>query len=155
VFLTSALPTISTLAQQRAFGTLQSAYVKTVARMLLGLGPVLGVVWFLAPWLLQRLAPDWVQAVWPLRLLSFATVFMLLNSLSSVFIVALGALRVVTLIALLNLVVFFTLAYRWVPTYGASGAAMATTVMEGVNCAMQTTLVVWLMRRAAREEGAR
>lgn len=154
VLLMSALPTISTLAQRRAFDTLRKAYATTVIRMLLGLAPVLGAVWFLAPWLLGRFAPQWVQAVWPLRILSFATVFMLLNSLSSVFIVALGALRVVSVIAVINLFIFFALARHWVPLYGASGAALSTMVMESINWVLQTSLVVWLMRRESSEARA-
>jgi O-antigen/teichoic acid export membrane protein len=149
IFLASALPTIAVMAHEGKFSELTSAYRKTLVRLLGLFAPVVAVAWLVAPLLLEKLAPGWVGAVWPFRILSLATVFMLVNSLTSVFITALGQLRLVTGVALINLVVFFALAHVLVPRYGATGAALATTLMEGINTALQVSIVVALLRRGA------
>jgi O-antigen/teichoic acid export membrane protein len=154
IFLASALPTIAVLVQEGAFATLMKAYRRTIARMLMVMLPALTATWFAAPLILQRFAPRWAGAVWPFRILSISVLFVFLNSLSSVFIIALGQLRLVTVVALVNLVVFFGLAFQLVPIYGAAGAATATTTMEGINTIMQLTIVGVLLRRAMRAKPA-
>lgn len=148
VFLSSALPTIAVLAQEQKFTTLTTAYRRTVTRLFLGMVPLLAALWIAAPLLIGRFAPRWIGAVWSFRILSISVLFVFLNALSTVFIVSLGHLRLVTLVALANLVVFFGLATLLVPIYGAAGAATATTVMEGVNTLMQISIVGYLLRRA-------
>jgi O-antigen/teichoic acid export membrane protein len=150
VFLSSSLPTIASLVAAKKFELLIGTYRKAITRMLLVMVPLLVAVWFLAPWILDRFAKEWTGAVWPLRILSISLLFVFLNSMSSVFIISLGELRLIIVVALVNLIVFFGLAHVLVPKLGAAGAALATASMEGVNSIMQLSLVGWLLRRAHR-----
>ncbi|MCU0658943.1 MAG: oligosaccharide flippase family protein [Polyangiaceae bacterium] len=148
VFLASALPTIATLAHEKKFDILLTNYRRAVVRMLVVMTPILAVTWLLSRVLLERYAPRYAGAVWPFRALSVSVIFVFLNNLSSVFIIALGQLRLITVVALINLGVYFGLAWALVPSLGATGAALATTVMEGINTVMQLSIVAVLLHRA-------
>jgi O-antigen/teichoic acid export membrane protein len=148
----SSLPTIAQLAAKREFTALRRAYRNTVVRVTLVLTPVLLVAWFLAAWLLTRFLPAYAAAVWPFRILMVGTFFMFLNMLSSAFIMALGKFRVIMSVAFINLVVYLALAPSLIPRYGASGAAAATTAMEGLNTVMQLVVVYVLLKQASRDE---
>jgi O-antigen/teichoic acid export membrane protein len=53
------------------------------------------------------------------------------------FIVGTGRFRLIMTVGMCNLVVYVALASWLVPRYEAPGAALATTVMEGVNAILQ------------------
>lgn len=148
----SSLPTIAQLAVKRDWSALRTAYRKTVGRVALALAPVLVVAWYLSAWLLTRYVPAYRDAVWPFRILMVGTFFMFLNQLSSAFIMAMGKFRVIMTVAIINLAVYLSLAPGLIPRYGASGAATATTVMEGLNTLMQLAVVYWLLRQAQRDQ---
>ena len=71
---------------------------------------------------------------------------MFMNQLSSAFIMALGKFRVIMIVAVINLIVYLGLAPWLIAEHGASGAALATTVMEGINTLMQLGVVYQLLR---------
>jgi len=144
----SSLPTIAQLAARHEFALLKVAYRKTVVRVILGLGPILAVAWYLAAWLLTRFAPEYAASIWPFRILMLGTFFMFMNQLSSAFIMALGKFRIIMGVALINLVVYLALAPWLIAEHGASGAALATTLMEGINTLMQL-VVVWQLLRSS------
>lgn len=150
VFFYSSLPTIARLASSGEFKTLSSVYWRAVVRIVgFSLIP-LGVVWVVAPWLLQRFVPAYAGATGPFRLLAVGTVFMFLNQMSSVFVFAVGRQRLIMVVAMINFVVYFSLAVHLIPRYQATGAALATAVMEGANTVMQLALVGWLLHRETR-----
>ena len=147
----SSLPTIAQLAARREFAQLMAAYKQTILRVTLGLCPILAGAWYLAAWLLGKFAPAYAASIWPFRILMLGTFFMFMNQLSSAFIMALGQFRVIMGVALINLVVYLSLAPWLIEQHGASGAALATTVMEGVNTLMQL-VVVYVLLRSARAD---
>ncbi|MFO0662143.1 MAG: oligosaccharide flippase family protein [Polyangiaceae bacterium] len=148
VFLTSALPTVAVLAHERKFDLMFKNYRLAVGRMLMVMVPLLCAIWLSSPFLLQQFAPRYAGALWPLRALSISVIFAFLNTLSSVFIMALGQLKLITVVATINLFVYFGLAYALTPSWGAAGAAWSTTIMEGINSLMQLGIVAVLLRGA-------
>lgn len=145
----SSLPTVAQLAAQREYGKLLTTYKRSVARVTIGLAPVVAASWFLAAWLLKRFAPEYTDAVTPFRIMIAGTFFLFLNQLSTTYIMALGKFRLIMCVALVNLAVYVVLASWLVPKYGATGAALATSLMEGVNTTMQLTIVGVLLKRVA------
>lgn len=146
----SSLPTIAQLATQKHFERLAVVYRRSVLRITLGLIPIAAVAWALSSWILVKFAPEYAGAIWPFRILTLGTFFMFLNQLSTTFIVALGKFRVIMTVAIVNLLVYLVLAPQLIPIYGAAGAATATTVMEGINTAMQLGVVFYLLKDAQR-----
>jgi O-antigen/teichoic acid export membrane protein len=114
--------------------------------------PIVGASWLLAPLLLKWLVPAYAAAVWPFRLLSLSVVFVVITQLAYVFIMAMGRTRAIMVIACVNFVVYFGLAHALAPTYGARGAALATTVMEGINMALQVVAAFFFLRRLPQAE---
>jgi O-antigen/teichoic acid export membrane protein len=149
----SSLPTIAQLAARHEFAQLKLAYRRTVLRVTFGLTPILLVAWFLAAWLLGKLAPDYTGAIWPFRMLMLGTFFMFLNQLSSAFIMALGKFRVIMSVAVVNLCVYLGIAPTLIAQHGATGAALATTFMEGLNTLMQLGVVYQLLRSSHAAHG--
>src|SRR5260370_25197646 len=99
--------------------------------------PVAVVACIALPWLLTRWAPAYRDATAPFRILVFGGMFMFLNQLSSAFIIGMGRFRTIMFIALGNLVVYFALALYLGPRFAATGAAAATSIMEGLNTIIQ------------------
>lgn len=149
----SSLPTVATLASERNFALLRGLFLRTTARIVVMLAPIVAVAWYFTAVLLQRFAPEYAGAVWPFRILSVGAAFMFLNNLSTTYIIALGKFRALMLVAMLNLVVYLVLASQLIPAHGAVGAALSTTLMEGVNALMQIGIVLMLLREARREVG--
>jgi Na+-driven multidrug efflux pump len=58
-------------------------------------------------------------------------------------------------VAIINLIIYLSLAPWLIAEHGASGAALATTVMEGINTLMQLVVVYQLLRssHAAADSG--
>jgi O-antigen/teichoic acid export membrane protein len=148
VLFMSSLPTLATLASEGRYAQMMAAYKKTVLRVVLVALPALGAVWVSAPWLLRRFVPDYAGATWPLRLLSIGTIFMCLNQLAGTFVYALQRQKLIMWVALANFVSYFSLALFLIPRYGATGAAGATMLMEGLNTLQCMAIVVYLLRRA-------
>lgn len=142
----SALPIVSKAAQDGDASALSAVYRSTIRRAVVALLPVLSLSAAVAPWAIARFAPQYAHASRPFQVLLIGGLFMFLNQLSSMFIVGIGRVRALMVIALFNLAVYFALATKLVPLYGATGSAIATTVMEGVNCAMQLIVVRALLK---------
>jgi O-antigen/teichoic acid export membrane protein len=144
--VTSALPIVTRAAQSGDPSALSAVYKRSIQRALVVLVPALTAAAIVAPWALRRFAPQYAHATRPFQVLLIGGLFMFLNQLSSMFIVGIGRVRALMWISLLNLAVYLALATRLIPPYGATGAAIATTVMEGINCVMQLFVVGALVR---------
>jgi O-antigen/teichoic acid export membrane protein len=151
-FVMSGLPTIARLVQAGDRRTLSIALTRVTTRTVLYSVPIVGASWLLAPLLLKWLVPAYAAAVWPFRLLSLSVVFVVITQLAYVFIMAMGRTRAIMVIACVNFVVYFGLAHALAPTYGARGAALATTVMEGINMALQVVAAFFFLRRLPQAE---
>jgi O-antigen/teichoic acid export membrane protein len=69
---------------------------------------------------------------------------------------ALGRFRVVMGVAIVNLVVYVSVATALVPRFGARGAASATCSMEVLSMAIQLSIMWFLFRSSASPaDGAR
>ena len=147
----SALPTLAVLAAERDFGRITKIYATSVVRLALVVSPIVGAACFLTPWLLQTFVPAYAGAASPFRWLAVGAFFMLLNQLSTTFVIAMGKFRVILGIATINFAVYFALASHLIPRYQATGAAMATTIMEAANTIIQLVAVYWLLQRSRRD----
>jgi O-antigen/teichoic acid export membrane protein len=145
----SSLPTLAGMAARRDFALLRETYGRSVLRVSLFCAALCGVAWFFAAWLLNRFAPEYRQAIWPFRVLSVGTVFLFLNMLSTIYILALGRFRTIMNVAACNLIVYLVLAKVLIPHYGAIGAALSTSVMEAVNTVIQLWIVSRLLKQAS------
>jgi polysaccharide transporter, PST family len=142
----SATPSVARLAVSGDRKRLWAVYLKVVGRAALVLVPLVGLVALAAPWLLQRFVPEYAGASAPVRVLGLGALFMTINQLSSMFLIGLGHFRMMFGVALWNLAVYLVLATELTPRYAAVGAAWSTTIMEGMNCAVQVLLLVWTIR---------
>jgi O-antigen/teichoic acid export membrane protein len=142
----SALPTVTRAAQSGDASELSRVYRQSILRATVVLVPALSVAAAVAPAVFARFAPQYIPATRPFQVLLIGGLFMFLNQLSSMFIVGIGRVTALMMIAFANLAVYLALAIRLVPIYGATGSAIATAVMEGINCAMQLVLVRSLIR---------
>lgn len=149
--LMSALPTLASIAAERDFARLRRVYAASMGRTFAVLASAVVAASLLLPWIIRRFVPAYAGATGPFRWLAVATLFMLLNQVSTTFVVAMGKFKAIMTVALVNFAVYFVLASRWIPRYQATGAAMATTVMEGVNTLIQPCLVYFLLVRAERD----
>lgn len=105
----------------------------------------------LAPPLLTRLLPAYAAAVPVLRLLSAALVFRTFNATLAGIIQGAGRFRLLTGIAVWNLVLVFALLQVLVTRFHAPGAALALLIGEAVNSALQLGVVA---RLVAHHEGS-
>lgn len=142
----SALPTVTRAAQSGDASELSRVYRQSILRAALVLVPALSIAAAVAPWVITRWAPQYTPATRPFQVLLVGGLFMFLNQLSSMFIVGIGRVTALMVIAFANLAVYLALAIKLVPIYGATGSAIATAVMEAINCAMQLALVRSLVR---------
>lgn len=95
----------------------------------------------LAPPLVSRWLPAYESAIPILRILAGALVFRTLNSTLAGILQGAGRFRLLTGLALWNLVLTYGLLVVWVPRFGGAGAAWAALIGEGLNSMMQLTLV--------------
>jgi O-antigen/teichoic acid export membrane protein len=146
----SSLPTVAVLAAEHDYATLRRIYGKATLRIVLITTPVIIAAMFLSRILLRRFVPEYASSVVPFCILAVGLIFMFVNQLSTTFVVALGKFRVIMLVALTNLVVYVFLATRLIPHYKATGAALATSLMEAVNTCMQIVIVFSLLKAAQR-----
>lgn len=148
----SSLPSVARMAASGDTHGLWGVYRKAIRRSLQVLVPVAVLAALAAPWLLARFFPDYVGAEMPFRLLLVGVLFMFLNQISSMFIIGVGRFRMIMSVAIVNLFVYLALATVLVPRYKAAGAALSTTLMEGVNAGVQLVLVAYLLRRQTRRQ---
>jgi O-antigen/teichoic acid export membrane protein len=148
--LISALPTLALLAAEKDFDRLSRLYAKSIVRVFLVVAPLITAACFVVPWILRTWFLAYAAAVSPFRFLAVGALFMLLNQLSTTFVIAMGQFKAIMGVAIINFAVYFALASQWIPRYQATGAAMATMTMEGINTMLQLVMVYWLLRRAAR-----
>jgi O-antigen/teichoic acid export membrane protein len=147
----SSLPTVAIIAAERQFERLRRIYRQSVLRAVSVLLPVAVVLCITLPWVLARWAPAYRDATAPFRVLVFGGMFMFLNQLSSAFIIGMGRFRTIMFIALGNLMVYFGLAVYLVPRFAATGAAAATSIMEGLNTLIQLAVVRRLIHDSIRD----
>jgi O-antigen/teichoic acid export membrane protein len=152
--LASSLPTVALIAADHQFERLRRIYRQSIFRAASVLLPVAGIACVVLPWILTRYASEYRDSSGPFRILVFGGMFMFLNQLSSTFIIGMGRFRTIMLIALCNLVVYFALAAYLVPRFAATGAAAATSLMEGLNTIIQLIVVRQLIHRSIRERAA-
>ena len=145
----SSLPSVARLAASGDAGKLWRVYRTSVVRSLQVLAPLAIVAGFAAPWALRKFVPEYGSAGLPFQVLLIGVLFMFLNQISSMFIIGIGGFRLIMSVALVNLVVYLVLAVQWIPRYRATGAALSTTVMEGVNCFVQLLILAFLLRKKA------
>lgn len=106
----------------------------------------------LAPPLIERMLPGYVPAIPILRVLSAALVFRTLNATLAGIIQGAGRFRLLTGIAVWNLVFVFVLLDMFVSRFHAQGAAFALLVAEAVNSVIQIVVVARVL--AKRRETA-
>jgi O-antigen/teichoic acid export membrane protein len=149
----SSLPTVAMIAADQQFERLRRIYRSSILRATSILLPVAVAASAVLPRALERFAPDYRAAAGPFRILVFGGMFMFLNQLSSTFIIGMGRFRTIMFIAIANLFVYFGLATYLVPRFAASGAAAATSLMEGLNTIVQLIVVRHLIHSSIRERG--
>jgi O-antigen/teichoic acid export membrane protein len=145
IFL-SSMPTVAAMAVKHDFASLTASYRRGLMTVAAGVLPILAGAWFFAALLLHRFAPAYAHAIWPFRILAVGAYFMFFNMMSTTYIMALGKFRIIMTISIVNLLVYLVLATRLIPAYGATGAAISTSVMESVNSLMQIVVVFYLIR---------
>jgi O-antigen/teichoic acid export membrane protein len=155
VIVASSLPTVATIAADHQYERLKRMYGKTILRATSALILVVTGAFIAVPWVLTRFAPAYVPAIGPFRILVFGGMFMFLNQISSTFIIGMGRFRTIMFIALGNMVVYFSLATYLVPRYSASGAATATSLMEGLNTIVQLIVVRYIIHESIHEHSHR
>ncbi|MBP7684899.1 MAG: oligosaccharide flippase family protein [Deltaproteobacteria bacterium] len=136
----------ASLASRRQLAELRGAAIKTVAKVLLILGPLTLILAVFAIPVAERWAPEYRDAALAYIWMSTAGLFMFVARTATSIIVALGRTSVMTYLVTFDLLVFSALAWWLVPGYGPEGAAMATFFMEGINSAIQCGLVLLYTR---------
>lgn len=144
----SSLPTVAKMATEGSASALYGSYRKTLWRAAVLLVPIGLLAGTIAPWLLRNVAPDYVGATGPFRILLVGTLFMCLSQVSSTFILAMGRFRLIMVVASVNFVVYLGLAVALIPRFQASGAAAATSIMEAVNSILQIVIVFRLLGKS-------
>ena len=113
----------------------------TMAALALGL---------LAPPVFRRYFAEYVPAIPVLRILAATLVFRSLNATLAGIIQGAGRFRLLTGIALWNLVLVFTLLSWFVARFHAPGAALALLAGEGLNTVIQLVVVTRLIAQHER-----
>jgi O-antigen/teichoic acid export membrane protein len=106
---------------------------------------------FFAARLMSLISPEYVNAVAVLQVLSISIVFKALNAQLTAVIYSRGRFSVITVIAIINLVIFISLSLLMIPKYGIIGAAIAVTATEGLNTVMQVICVRYYVKGVFQE----
>ena len=149
---TSAFPVLSRMAERGDTASLKRRFVLYSWRSCLLSGGVALVMTFFAKDILNLAKPEHAAASGALIALSWATVFMFQNQLSTCVINSFGKYHYVTVFAMVNLCVFLTLSFILIPRYGATGAGLSTFGTEGINTLVQLVAVTVLIRRMKPDE---
>jgi len=151
-FLMNALlPVISQYADLKKWQTkLQQIYQKSFdVLLLMGIG-VVGLVWWLAPLMVQILTQkrfvEFVDAVWVLRILSLAMLIAYFNHLAGYTIVALGKQRPYFFVALIALIFNVFANLFVIPKFSYFGAAIVTILTEGLVFLITTFFIFKLLK---------
>ena len=146
-FSASALPKFAELGHAADVRGVTGFYLRNVRRValtLIGLGALLALG---LPVVVRTWFADYAGSL-PIVFVLYLGVFcMAVNQLTSSCLNGLGHFGWVAIIATINLGVYFIGVSLWVGPHAAVGAAVATTVMEGVNMAMQLGLLTFTLRR--------
>lgn len=132
----------ASLAARRQMAELRVAARKTIAKVLMILGPLTCLLMVFAIPATERWAPEYLDAARAYNWLSAAGLFMFVSRTVTSIIVALGRSGAMTYLVTFDLIVFTSLATWLVPGYGPEGAAMATFFMEMVNMVIQCALAI-------------
>jgi O-antigen/teichoic acid export membrane protein len=111
------------------------------------------LITLLASTILETIRPEYLPARGALIALTWATVFMFQNQLTTMVVNAFGKFHFVTAFAAFNLCVFLTLGWVLIPRFGPLGAGLSTLGTEALNCAVQLTVVGAMLRNRARFPG--
>jgi O-antigen/teichoic acid export membrane protein len=142
---TSALPW---LARRTGGADLTRAAARLAAVLVTGGSVVAGLLWWSAPALLERaFGTPFVAAAPSLRWLALALLCVCAGAPFLTAVVAAGRTRAALTIASAALALNLALGRAWIPTHGASGAALATAATEGL---VLLSSVVLLLRARAR-----
>lgn len=147
----SALPMFAELAALHRYAELRS-FLRSTLTKLAGVLLVVGLLVFMAvPYVIRHWFSAYVGAIPIAFILYVGVCFMVFNGISVACLNGLGRFGIVAVIATINLGVYAVCAWLLVGSRGAVGAALATTIMEGVNMCMQMVLLSTLLRRLERE----
>lgn len=146
----SANPHLSRLAKEGRTREAGAFLLRALLVSLALLAPAAVVVAHYAEPLVLALKPEYLGAVPAFRWLVAGAVAMFVCQVLSAGLVAVGRFRTLALLAFVNLAVFAALAFPLVPRLGATGAAIATAAMEGLNLVLQGTLVAVFLGRRGR-----
>lgn len=151
-FLMNALmPIISQYADLKKWQTkLQQIYQKSFdVLLLMGIG-VMGLVWWLAPLMVQILTQkrfvEFVDTVWVLRILSLAMLIAYFNHLAGYTIVALGKQRPYFFVALIALIFNVFANLFIIPKFSYFGAATVTILTEALVFLITTFFIFKLLK---------
>jgi O-antigen/teichoic acid export membrane protein/GT2 family glycosyltransferase len=107
---------------------------------------------FVAPPLLERFLPAYVASIPILRILAAALVFRTLAATLSGILQGAGRFRLLTGLALWNLVASFALLQWFIPRFAAPGAALVLLIVEASNALVQTAIVARMLSTRGRVE---
>jgi O-antigen/teichoic acid export membrane protein len=151
-FASSSLPIVAEFAKQNKFRELWSYFFRNAVKILGTLGVIAVLLWLIVDPIFHTFFPEYLQSIPVLWVLYIGVCFMSVNQMTSTCLNGMGYFGVVAVVATINLCVYAFGAWLWVETYGALGAALATTVMEGCNMLMQLSLLIVIGRRRTREQ---
>lgn len=146
----SALPVFSKLAHEGRSGHVGKTFLKYSLAGAAFSGSVAIFITLFGRLLIERFRPDYAPAVAPLTVFAWAGIAMFQNNLSTSVINAFGRFRVASASALLNLVVYCSVALVLIPRLGALGAAYSTLATEGLNMLVQLAVVVPMLVRTEK-----
>lgn len=148
---TTALPLFSELGRSDDPKALSGFYFRNLRRtglmLLLGAAIAFGAV----PPIIRVWFAEYEGALPILYVLYLGVCFMSVNQITSACLNGLGHFGWVAAVATLNLGVYAVGVTLFVEPYGALGAAIATTLMEGLNMLMQLGLLRRLFRQVSRD----
>ena len=147
----SSLPMFSELAAAGKSRELLGFYARNIKRIAIGLAGIGLVVFVVVPPVFENFFPRYMGSVPVLYVLYIGLGFMAVNQMTTSCLNGLGHFGWVAAVATVNLGLYFVGAWLWVETYEATGAAMATSFMEGCNMLMQLGLLIIALRLKNRE----
>jgi O-antigen/teichoic acid export membrane protein len=116
---------------------------QTGVLMFLGAIMVSGVVYFLAPWIINVLSGDsFGTSVVVLRILLIAMIFAYLGHLVGFTLIALGKQKQVLVVGLISLIINIGGNLLLIPSFGINGAAWVTVLTEMVAAVLMTGILV-------------
>jgi O-antigen/teichoic acid export membrane protein len=149
---TSAYPVLSRLAEQRNIEELKRRFALYSVRSALLSCIVAALLTLFAEELLRLIKPEYVTAKASLVVLSWASVFMFQNQLSTAMINGFGKYHYVTIFGAMNLCTYAAFSWILIPRRKTLGAALATFGTEGINALVQIVAVSLMLRGSMRSK---